>query len=390
MWVNRYSFSGRVTPMEATVGGGDVETTLEPGLNTILVYVKAPGGASDSYETQVHVGSTSPCTEVDCADDNVCTVDRCDPVDGACSHISVEDGSACSFGLVSGKCIVGTCTPIGVTATVCAQGCDFFTIQAAIDAAFYGDTILVRAGTYEESINFIGKEIAVVAEAGAASTFISGVEGPVVTFENQETRSAVLQGFTITNGFASEGGGINIESASPSIADNVIVDNLGCAGAGINIHFGSPLIVRNQIVGNAIYGCSGGIGGGGIMIGGAGAAEVIDNLIADNASSGGGGISLFNAGDPTIRGNEILDNVAAYEGGGLRLLNRSDALITQNLVHGNVATEGGGLYWRVSPGHARAPAGQQHHCRQSQPDGVGCPRRRLSRAGCAVQQHHRR
>jgi hypothetical protein len=354
VWVNRYSVSGRVTPMAAIVGGGDVDTTLEPGLNTIRVFVKAPGGASDSYVTQVHVGSTSPCTEVDCTDDNDCTVDRCDPVDGSCSHVSVEDGSACSFGLVSGECIVGTCTPIDVTATVCAQGCDFFTIQAAIDAAFYGDTILVSAGTYEENINFIGKEIAVVAEAGAASTFISGVEGPVVTFESQETRSAVLQGFTITNGFASDGGGIKIQSASPSIADNVIVDNLGCAGAGISIRFGSPLIFRNQIVGNAKYGCSGGLGGGGIVIGGASAAEVIDNLIADNASSDGGGISLFAAGDPTIRGNEIRDNVAAHEGGGISLVNRSDALIAQNVIHGNVALEGGGLYWLV-PSGARGP-----------------------------------
>jgi len=266
----------------------------------------------------------------------------------------VDDGTACRFGLVSGECVVGACAPVGVTATVCAQGCDFFTIQAAIDAAFYGDTILVRAGTYEESINFTGKEIAVIGEAGAVSTTISGVAGPVVTFESQETRSSILQGFTITNGFASEGGGITIQGASPSIAENIIVDNRACAGAGIGVRFGSPLILRNQIVGNAKSGCSGGLGGGGIAIGGASAAEVIDNLIADNTSSDGGGLSLFAAGDPTIRGNEIRDNVAANEGGGLRLVNRSDALITQNVIHGNVAIEGGGLYWLVPYG-ARGP-----------------------------------
>ena len=352
--VNRYSVSGRVTVMAATVGGGDVDTALEPGLNTILVHVKSPEGASSSYEAHVQVGPTFPCAEVDCTDDDDCTVDHCDPVDGSCGHVSVEDGSACRFGLVSGECTAGACTPIGTTATVCAQGCDFFTIQAAIDAAFYGDTILVRAGTYEESINFNGKEIAVVAEEGAASTSISGSEGPVVTFDSLETRSAVLQGFTITNGFGSDGGGIKIEAASPSIAENIIVDNLACAGAGISSRFGSPLILRNQIVGNAKFGCSGGTGGGGIYIGGASVAEVIDNLIADNASSDGGGISLFAAGDPTIRGNEIRDNVAAYKGGGLRLVNRSDALITQNLVHGNVAAEGGGLSWLV-PSGARGP-----------------------------------
>ena len=354
VWVNRYSFSGRDTAMADKVGGGDADTALEPGLNTIRVYVKAPEGASDSYEAQVYVGSVYLCTGVDCTDDNDCTIDRCDPADRSCSHAPVGDGSACRFGLVSGECIAGTCTAVGVTATVCADGCDFSTIQAAIDAADYGDTILVRAGTYEENIDFIGKEVAVIAEEGAASTFIEGVEGSVVTFESQETRSAILQGFTITNGFASDGGGVSIRSAAPSIAENVIVGNRACAGAGIRVSFGSPLIVRNQIVGNTKDGCSGGIGGGGISIGGASATEVIDNLIADNASSDGAGISMFAAGNPTIRGNEIRDNVAAYEGGGLWLVNISDALITQNLIHGNLAIEGGGIFWRV-PSGARGP-----------------------------------
>jgi len=353
VWVRRYSASGLITPMTPTTGGGEVDTALDPGLNTITVTVMAPRGARDSYEIQVHMGPLFPCSS-GCTDDDDCTIDVCDPIQGSCSHDPAGDGSACSFGLIAGECVAGSCAPTDVTATVCAQGCDFSTIQAAIDAAFYGDTVLVRAGVYEENIDFLGKEIAVVAEDGPAFTLISGVEGSVVTFENQETRSAVLQGFSMTNGFASEGGGIKILSSSPSIVENVIVDNRGCAGAGIGIGFGSPLIIRNQIVANAKFGCSGGIGGGGISIRGASVPEILDNLIADNASSDGAGMSLFAAGDPTIRGNEIRDNVAAREGGGIRMVNRSDALIMQNVIHGNVAGEGGGLAWLV-PSGARGP-----------------------------------
>ena len=128
VWVNRYSASGRDTPMAAVAGGGEADTTLEPGLNTIRVYVKAPGGASDWYDADLHVGSTSPCAEVDCTDDNDCTNDRCNPGDGSCSHVAVADGTDCSFGLLPGECALGACAPIGVTATVCAEGCDFFTI----------------------------------------------------------------------------------------------------------------------------------------------------------------------------------------------------------------------------------------------------------------------
>ena len=46
------------------------------------------------------------------------------------------------------------------------------TIQAAIDAAADGDTVLVAPGTYYEDINFHGKIITVTSEQGAAATVI--------------------------------------------------------------------------------------------------------------------------------------------------------------------------------------------------------------------------
>ena len=236
------------------------------------------------------------------------------------------------------------------------------TIQAGIDAAMSGDTVLVAPGTYVERINFSGKAITVASASGPAVTVIDGNRGgAVVTFNSGEGRAAVLRGFTVTNGGGFPGGGVAVSNASPTIESNIISLNTGCDGLGIYVNFGSPRIATNEISGNVRGGCSGGVGGGGIALVGAGTAVVEDNIIADNvvSSGDGGGMTLFAAGTPVIRNNVIVRNSVfglspASQGGGIWIVNGSDALIVQNLIAGNSAGEGGGVYWLV-PSGARGP-----------------------------------
>lgn len=230
------------------------------------------------------------------------------------------------------------------------------TIQAGINAAVNGDTVLVDPGTYFENINFNGKAITVMSSVDPTFTIIDGKKiGSVVTFASGEGRTSVLSGFTLQNGAATslEGGGISIGS-SPTITGNIIANNTGCnGGGGIGIAFASPLIKGNIITGNSQGGCSGGIGGGGISVRGAAAAEITDNVIEGNTWAGnGGGISLFAAGTPTVANNMVRNNSSeGGQGGGMWIVNGSDALIVQNLFYNNTAAQGAGIWFLVPSGN---------------------------------------
>lgn len=230
------------------------------------------------------------------------------------------------------------------------------TIQAGIDAAVDGDIVLVSPGTYVENVDFLGKEITVTGEPSRRDvTIIDGnAAGPVVTMFLDPGERPVLRRFTIRNG--AHEGGIQISGGNPLIEQNRITDNAYCGdGGGIEVAFSSATIRKNIIAGNVQRGCSGGPGGGGVVIRGAGSAMVVDNLISENShGSFGGGISLFAAGTPTISANVITGNTAGNEGGGIWIVNHSNARIENNVIAGNSAPKGGGVYWLV-PSGARGP-----------------------------------
>jgi len=242
---------------------------------------------------------------------------------------------------------------------------DYPSIQDAIDAAVDGDTIQVAIGTYQENINFLGKAISLVSVAGPELTIIDGGSADsVVIFNSGEGPASILDGFTITHGRSDfstpgfgDGGGIWIDTASPTILNNIITDNEACAGFGVSLSFSSSLIQNNTITSNVQGSCGGGIGGGGISILGASAAQIIGNLISNHVvGSNGGGIALFSAGTPLIQNNIIRENSASgsipcSQGGGIWIVNSSDASIIQNLIIDNNAGCGGGIYWAVPSGN---------------------------------------
>ena len=80
------------------------------------------------------------------------------------------------------------------------------TIQAAVDVAGEGDTILIAAGTYSgagnENIGIIGKGLVIRSESGAESTILEATE-PARTFliDSNNTHTVTIEGLTISGGY---------------------------------------------------------------------------------------------------------------------------------------------------------------------------------------------
>lgn len=226
------------------------------------------------------------------------------------------------------------------------------TIQAAINAASNGDTVLVSAGTYYENINFSGKAITVTSTSGPGATIINGQQqGPVVTFGTNEGRASVLSGFTITNGYGNfnagyEGGGILMNGTSPTIQGNVITSNGACAeGMGLAANGGGPLIQNNIIHNNLQTGCDGGPGGGGIYVEGATNVQIVGNIVVDNSDYYGGGGGMAVSGTGTVISNNV---ISGNQGGGIAFGSYGgDGILVQNLITNN--TNGAGVSWYSEP-----------------------------------------
>jgi Right handed beta helix region len=206
-------------------------------------------------------------------------------------------------------------------------------VQGGIGLASPGDTVLVGPGTYNENIDFLGKNIVVRTESGPLVTTLDGSSGndSVVKFHNGESRAAMIIGFTITGGEGTR------DFGSPS-------------GGGIKVLDGSPTIRGNRIIGNAVSTSPG--NGGGIGVGLASMPlprpnPLIEwNLIENNTAIGnGGGLSILHA-DAVVRNNVFRTNITDGDGGGIWVLfYDAQVLISNNEFWENQADDhGGGLH----------------------------------------------
>jgi predicted outer membrane repeat protein len=233
------------------------------------------------------------------------------------------------------------------------------TVRAALEeAALEGGEVWVQAGVYEERVRvelftylyggFAGTETNRAARNWAANpTVLHGGAravnptpgAPVVTVIGLDGYAAV-DGFTIQNGAARLGAGLNVFGsayiAHNLIRSNVVVTtstNLPPAGGGLYCEFGAPTIVNNVFVANNAPLSSGQNGRGGaiyLATPPGHLAGIYNNTFLTNRAAGGGGAVFLGTGT----GARIVNNIVAFGSSGLESLNTTN-VAAYNCVFGN-------------------------------------------------------
>jgi hypothetical protein len=213
------------------------------------------------------------------------------------------------------------------------------TVQPALTAAQPGTQVWVAAGRYvgcitlKEGVALYGGlagtedpntfDLA-TRNIAAHPTILDGNRaGSVVTAPTGATAACRIDGFTITNGKASDGGGLYVASASPTIANNSVIANLAGHGAGLYLSASSATIVNNWITRNAAW-----WGGGALSLDSDCAPTIANSTITAN-SAGSGGALYMETASPTI-----VNTIIAFNSSGIQSYT-GVPVMRNNCVYGN-------------------------------------------------------
>ncbi len=221
------------------------------------------------------------------------------------------------------------------------------TIQAGIDSASAGDTVLVASGTYQEpmintgtygnSMIVMKSGVCLVGESEPEFVVLDAQGSGRVIYCQGVTSATTISSLRITggdaDGFRQIGAGILCFSgSSPLIEDCIIDQNEGHSGGGVASYSNSsPTIRACTLADNSVPNGN----GGGIICYQGGSTLIEDNIFRQNSATYGGAIFVYVSSSAVITGNTIEDNW----GGASSALqaNLSTVTFENNLIINNTA-----------------------------------------------------
>ena len=275
-----------------------------PGINTVRVYVRAPGGKSDFYDIVLEVGLEFPCTES-----------------------GIRDAAAKGGGVHTFACDGPT--------TIVTQD------EIRIDR----DVILEGRGEVTIDGNDDHRVLVVLSDA------VVGIRGFVLTRGAGRSGGGGYNGGTLTflrtwitgNSCTSTGGGF-YNGADLRLIDSVVSDNTsGTHGGGIyQLPDRRLTVVRGSFTNNLAG------EGGGAIHNWSGTTTIEDTVFHSNQAQYGGGIYQTGGGGTMLTRVDLSENVSTWRGGAL-YIQEGDLRVTDTSIERNsAATRGGGIYFAAS------------------------------------------
>ena len=275
---------------------------------------------------------------------------------------------------------------LGATLRV-GPGESWTTITDAIGDASSGDTILVAAGTYLETVDPAGRDLSIISLDGYLSTSIMPSDGAQAV-QVLGGESLVLEGFSLVcsgsravevvasdfsgrqleitgaGDASAPGGAVYVEAGTVVLAESLIAETVALQGGGVFAGSNSSLLLDTvefsatfADLGGAIY-LDGGeasladvlvegaaaVDGGGLYLDGGASAECVDCGWTSTAASGDGGAVWVGLDSVwTESGGTYIASTAAGSGGAFWAGGR--VVASDSLFSGNFAeADGGALY----------------------------------------------